>query len=806
MGMWLLAWWAIFVIGGRPVVGSDVVYDGRSLIVNGSRAILFSGSIHYPRSTPQMWPSLIAKAKQGGLDVIQTYVFWNKHEPAQGHYNFKGRYNLVRYLKEVQAQGLYATLRIGPYIESEWSYGGFPFWLHDVPDIIFRSDNEPFKFHMQNFTTKIVNLMMANGLYASQGGPIILSQIENEYQNIEAAFHEGGPAYVKWAAEMAVGLKTGVPWMMCKQSDAPDPVINTCNGMNCGETFAGPNSPTKPSMWTENWTSFFQVFGGEPYIRTAEDIAFAVALFIAKNGSYINYYMYHGGTNFGRTGSAYVTTSYYDQAPLDEYGMIRQPKWGHLKELHAAIKLCSKTLLSGTPTNFSLGELQEAYVFEQSKGECAALLSNSNRTNSATVNFRNSSYELPPRSISILPDCKNVVFNTAKVSVQSTIRSATATKKFDGAGRWKEFKDAIPNYNGTSLKADELLEHMSTTKDVSDYLWYTFSFEHNSSDVQPVLNVETRGHVVLAFVNNVFVGTAHGNPKVQSFNLENPISLQDGKNDVSLLSVMVGLPDSGAYLEHKVAGLRRVTIRDSESHNFTKYAWGYKVGLMGEDLKIYSRLGAREVQWSADGSSTNQPLIWYKTNFATPDGSDPIALNLGSMGKGEAWINGNSIGRYWVSFHTQKGVPSQTLYHIPRSFLKPLRNLLVLFEEIGGDPLQITLETISISGVCGHVSDSHPASSVPFSGLEQSKRPPTVQLRCPPRKTISTVEFASFGTPVGDCDSYSMGSCHSEKSKAAIEKACLGKRGCSVALSSGNFGGDPCPGTLKSLLVDAKCK
>lgn len=31
-----------------------------------------------------MWPSLIAKAKEGGLDVIQTYVFWNLHEPQQG--------------------------------------------------------------------------------------------------------------------------------------------------------------------------------------------------------------------------------------------------------------------------------------------------------------------------------------------------------------------------------------------------------------------------------------------------------------------------------------------------------------------------------------------------------------------------------------------------------------------------------------------------------------------------------------------------------------------------------------------------
>lgn len=34
--------------------------------------------------TFQMWPSLIKKAKEGGLDVIQTYVFWNLHEPQPG--------------------------------------------------------------------------------------------------------------------------------------------------------------------------------------------------------------------------------------------------------------------------------------------------------------------------------------------------------------------------------------------------------------------------------------------------------------------------------------------------------------------------------------------------------------------------------------------------------------------------------------------------------------------------------------------------------------------------------------------------
>ena len=32
-----------------------------------------------------MWEDLIHKAKEGGIDVIETYVFWNVHEPSPGN-------------------------------------------------------------------------------------------------------------------------------------------------------------------------------------------------------------------------------------------------------------------------------------------------------------------------------------------------------------------------------------------------------------------------------------------------------------------------------------------------------------------------------------------------------------------------------------------------------------------------------------------------------------------------------------------------------------------------------------------------
>lgn len=55
-------------------------------------------------------------------------------------------------------------------------------------------------------------------------------QIENEYTAVQHAYKENGARYIQWAANMAVGLGTGVPWIMCKQLNAPaGPVVGSFN-------------------------------------------------------------------------------------------------------------------------------------------------------------------------------------------------------------------------------------------------------------------------------------------------------------------------------------------------------------------------------------------------------------------------------------------------------------------------------------------------------------------------------------------------------------------------------------------------
>ncbi|CAA2982995.1 beta-galactosidase 3 [Olea europaea subsp. europaea] len=832
--------WVLFIFlsvsVGCGLVQCRVTYDRKAIVINGQRRILISGSIHYPRSTPEMWEDLINKAKEGGVDVIETYVFWNVHEPSPGNYNFEGKYDIVRFIKTIQKAGLYAHLRIGPYVCAEWNFGGFPVWLKYVPGISFRTDNEPFKIAMKGFTEKIVSLMKSKHLFESQGGPIILSQIENEYGSQAKALGAPGHQYVTWAANMAVGLDTGVPWVMCKEDDAPDPVINTCNGFYC-DSFS-PNKPYKPIIWTEAWSGWFTEFGGPIHQRPVQDLAFAVARFIQKGGSFVNYYMYHGGTNFGRSaGGPFITTSYDYDAPLDEYGLVRQPKYGHLKELHRSIKLCEKALVSADPTVTSLGSLQQAHVYSSESGGCAAFLANYDTKSSVRVLFNNMHYNLPPWSISILPDCRNVVFNTAKVGVQTSQMEMLPSnaKMFS----WETFnEDLSSSDDSSSFSVHGLLEQINVTRDTSDYLWYTTSVDIGSSESflhggeHPTIIVQSTGHALHVFVNGQLSGSAYGTRQSRRFAFKGKVDLRAGSNKIALLSVAVGLPNVGGHYEQWNTGvLGPVALHglDQGKWDLSWAKWNYQVGLKGEAMNLNSPNGISAVDWMQGSliAQKQQPLTWHKAYFNAPDGDEPLALDMSSMGKGQVWVNGQSLGRYWTAYANGNcngcsysgtyrppkcqlgcGQPTQRWYHLPRSWLKPTQNLLVLFEELGGDPTRITLVKRSTTSVCADVAEYHPNIKnwqIESYGRTEEFHKPKVHLRCGPGQSISSIKFASFGTPLGTCGTFQQGTCHAPSSYTTLEKKCIGRPRCTVAISNSNFGQDPCPNVLKRLSVEAIC-
>ncbi|KDP33944.1 hypothetical protein JCGZ_07515 [Jatropha curcas] len=803
---------------------TTVTHDGRAIKINGTRRILISGSIHYPRSTPEMWPDLIKKAKEGGLDAIETYVFWNAHEPERRKYDFTGNLDLFRFIKAIQAEGLFAILRIGPYVCAEWNYGGFPVWLHNRPGIQFRTANEVFMDEMQGFTEEIVLLAKQQQLFASQGGPIILAQIENEYGNIMSAYGAGGKAYINWCANMANSLDIGVPWIMCQQDDAPQPMINTCNGWYCDQFT--PNNPNSPKMWTENWTGWFKGWGGKDPHRTAEDLAFAVARFFQTGGTLQNYYMYHGGTNFGRTaGGPYITTSYDYDAPLNEYGNLNQPKYGHLKQLHAVLHSMEYTLTHGDISTINYDNAVTATIYASEKGS-SCFLSNANSTTDATIVFQYLEYKIPAWSVSILPDCKNVAYNTAKVTTQTTTMvNQKTTSFFDWSWRPEDVNSTIVLGSG-DFSADQLLDQ-KIFNDSSDYLWHMTSVDLKKDD--PIwtddmsLRINGTGHVLHAFVNGEIVGSQWRKNDL----FEKSIKLKQGRNLITILSSTVGLQNYGARFDLGPTGIPgpvelvgrkndETIIKDLSSGN-----WTYRVGLQGlnqtvVDNNIMYNLNLPETfKWQDKDLPFFTMMTWYKGTFKTPSGNDPVVLDMLGMEKGLAWVNGYSIGRYWPSILaddddctekcdyrgaynnnkclTNCGKPSQRVYHIPRSFLKNdpnATNTLVLFEEFGGSPFFITLQTVTVGKVSGRGNEGD-----------------TIELSCY-GKPISAIQFASFGDPQRTSNgSFEKGSCEGSKDALSIaQKACVGKETCAIKVSADVFGCTNCEeGVENSLAVEALC-
>ncbi|KAJ6691375.1 BETA-GALACTOSIDASE [Salix koriyanagi] len=608
-------------------------------------------------------------------------------------------------------------------------------------------------------------------------------KIENEYGDVENAYGENGWKYVEWCSDLVESFEVGVPWIMCKQDNAPFPI--------------SPKSDSTPKIWTENWSGWFKTWGSQDPHRTAEDLAFAVARFYQLGGAVQNYYMYHGGTNFGKTaGGPYITTSYDYDAPLDEYGNLNQPKWGHLKALHEILMSLEKTLTYGSVEHHDYQNLQyvsflfaliyATFIFSRLvtvysyQGNRTCFMSTSNNYD-FHLNFEGNDYVIPAWSVSILPDCYTDVYNTAKVNAQTSIMVKKPNVGEDPDRLewvWRPehalHVDKTGSLKGSTMVANELLDQKRVTNGSQ---WST------DGDF------------------NYFI-------------LEKSIKLKHGTNRLSLLSVTVGLPNYGAFYDKKRVGVHgpvkliAKTKNGDVERNISSNQWVYKTGLHGEELGLHLVESHHNHNWKTENRPENRKMIWYKTTFTAPLGTDPVVVDLLGLGKGVAWVNGFDIGRYWPkqlapeegcevecdyrrtyspsSCQTNCGKPSQRWYHIPRSLLKADDNVLVLFEEFGGTPDLVSIQTVTVGTVCADAYEGQ-----------------TLELSCQGGNVFSRIKFASFGLPEGSCGSFNKGTCHAENTLPVVKDACLGKEKCSLKIAEETFGVLRCKADAYRLAVEA---
>ena len=327
------------------IEGGNFVYDGKPIQIH-------SGELHYARIPAPYWRHRIQMMKALGLNAVTSYVFWNHHEVAPGVWDWKtGNRNLREFLKIAGEENMLVILRPGPYVCAEWDYGGYPWWLMKAPGMEVRTLNQPFLDSCRVYINQLAS--QVRDLQVTKGGPIVMVQAENEFgsyvsqrKDIPFATHKEYAAKIRTQlieAGFDIPMFTSDGSWLIKEGSI-EGALPTCNGENninkIKEVVNQYHGGVGPYMvaefypgWLDHWNEPFQKVSAETVTKQMQKYLDA--------GVHFNFYMVHGGTNFGFTAGANYSnkkniqpdiTSYDYDAPISEAGWAT-PKFMAIREM-----------------------------------------------------------------------------------------------------------------------------------------------------------------------------------------------------------------------------------------------------------------------------------------------------------------------------------------------------------------------------------------------------------------------------------------------------------------------------------------
>ncbi|MBS4219561.1 beta-galactosidase [Bacillus sp. FJAT-49711] len=322
-----------------------LTFNEKSFLLDGKEILLLSGAMHYFRTVPEYWEDRLTKLKECGLNTVETYVAWNIHEPEEGQFVFEGIADIERFVRTAEKVGLHVIVRPGPYICAEWEFGGFPYWLMTVPNIKLRCFNSPYLEKVDAYFDELFKRL--NPLLGSNGGPIIALQIENEYGSFG-----NDQRYLQYMRE---SIQKRVGDELLFTSDGPLPsmlhggmienVLETVNfGSRTEAAFEELKKlqPNGPLMCMEFWHGWFDHWGEEHHTRPADSVVETLEEMLERNGS-VNFYMAHGGTNFGfYNGANHNEESYQPTITSYDYDGLLTESGDVTEKFHAVRKTFEK--------------------------------------------------------------------------------------------------------------------------------------------------------------------------------------------------------------------------------------------------------------------------------------------------------------------------------------------------------------------------------------------------------------------------------------------------------------------------------
>ena len=297
---------------------------------------IISGEIHPSRIPMEYWRHRVQMIKAMGCNTVACYIMWNYHESQPGKFDFEtGNHNIEQFIRIVQEEGMYLLFRPGPYVCGEWDFGGLPAYLLSTPDIKIRCMDSRYTAAVERYVKQISPLIKKYEV--TNGGPILMVQVENEY------------GYMKWLHDLWRSEGLTVPFYTADGATPHMLEAGTLPGVAIGldpaaseaefaealkvrpdaSVFCSELYPGWLTHWRERWN-------GAPTQRVVSDVKW-----LMDNGKSFNYYVIHGGTNFGFWAGANTAgngayqpdvTSYDYDSPINEQGQAT-PKYMALREL-----------------------------------------------------------------------------------------------------------------------------------------------------------------------------------------------------------------------------------------------------------------------------------------------------------------------------------------------------------------------------------------------------------------------------------------------------------------------------------------
>ncbi|MFE9066597.1 beta-galactosidase family protein [Streptomyces violaceusniger] len=318
----------------NPRPAAELTVTDHGFLRAGRPHQIISAAIHYFRVHPELWEDRLLRLRAMGVNTIETYIAWNLHQPTPGRTDFSGQADVTRFIRTAAHLGLDVIVRPGPYICAEWEFGGLPAWLLADPALRLRRTDERYLAAVDAWFDELAPVLRP--LLASQGGPVVAVQVENEYGSYgtdTAYLDHLRRGWIRRGVDCLLFTADGATDGVLRGGVLPGTLATATFGSRPKEALATlrRHQPTGPRVCSEYWHGWFDHWGEHHHVRDPHEAAAELDWMLVQGAS-VNIYMGHGGTNFGwwnganRDESGYrpTCTSYDYDAPVGEAGELTE--------------------------------------------------------------------------------------------------------------------------------------------------------------------------------------------------------------------------------------------------------------------------------------------------------------------------------------------------------------------------------------------------------------------------------------------------------------------------------------------------